>query len=69
MFLAVPRIFLAVEADPAKRPSMAEFNARGIDTCTGHLSGRAALVQILVVPVLLSLPLLIIGGVAMAVLP
>ena len=60
MFLGVPRVFLAVEADPSRRPHMAGFMTRGIETFTGHMSGGSALAQIFVVPVLLTLVLAII---------
>lgn len=68
IFLAVPRLFFAVEADPSRRPDLAAFLARGIDTWTGHLSGGAALVQILLVPVLLTACLLAIGLAALWIL-
>jgi hypothetical protein len=60
-FLSVPRIFLAIEPETARRPSMSAFLERGMQTATGHLRGRGALVQMLVVPVLLSLGVLAIG--------
>jgi hypothetical protein len=61
MFFAVPRIFLAVEADPARRPSLAEFRYKGMDILTGHSGGRDAIVQMIVVPVLLTLGLAAMG--------
>jgi hypothetical protein len=61
MFFAVPRIFLAVEADANCRPSLPSFMRRGMATLTGHSSGRDALVQMLIVPALLTLGLLAIG--------
>ena len=60
-FLSVPRIFLAIEPETGRRPTMSAFLERGIHTATGHLSGRGALVQMLVVPVLLTLGVLAIG--------
>jgi len=69
IFLAVPRIFLAVEADGSPRPSWREFLLRGMATQTGHLSGRAALVQILIVPVLLLTAISAMGVTALLVLP
>ncbi len=69
IFLAVPRIFLAVEADASRRPSLSQFLERGIDTWTGHLSGRAALVQIMIVPLLVLAAISIIGMVGLWVLP
>jgi hypothetical protein len=35
--------------------------ARGLDTFTGHSSGKDALVQMLIVPILLTLGLLAMG--------
>ena len=61
VFLSVPRIFLAMEPETKRRPTMSAFLERGIDTATGHLSGGGALVQMLVVPVLLTLGVLVIG--------
>ncbi len=56
-FFAVARTFLAVEADPAVKPTMDRFMRDGIDTLTGRCGGRDALVQMLIVPVLLMLGL------------
>lgn len=53
-FFTVARIFLAVEADRAVKPSMDHFLRNGIDTLTGRCGGRDALVQMLIVPVLLT---------------
>ncbi len=61
IFLGVPRIFLAVEKDPSVRPSLARFMAEGIQTNTGHMSGAAALLQMLVVPVSVACGVLAIG--------
>jgi hypothetical protein len=69
MFLGVPSVFLRVEADPSRRPSMAGFMARGIQTHTGPMSGRSALAQIFVVPALLTLGILAIGLAALWMLP
>ena len=68
IFLAVPRLFLAVESDSSPRPSLREFLARGLDTWTGRIGGGAALVQIFVVPVLVCLGLLAIGIAARIIL-
>jgi hypothetical protein len=62
IFFAVPRIFLAVEPKAGNRPSFDRFMRMGIETLTGHSRGRDALVQILIVPVFLTL-----GALAMAV--
>ena len=61
IFLAVPRIFFAVEPKAGRRPSLPEFMEKGIDTLTGHSGGRDALLQMLIVPVLLTLGLLVMG--------
>ena len=61
VFFAVPRIFFAVEADPARRPSFSRFWHEGIDTLTGRSSGKDALIQMLIVPVFLAFGLLTIG--------
>ena len=61
IFFAVPRIFFALEPGDSRRPSLSDFMYRGIDTLTGHSSGGAALVQMLIGPVLLTFGLLIMG--------
>lgn len=61
IFFAVPRIFFAVEPKSGRRPSMPEFMERGLGTFTGHSGGRDALLQMLIVPVLLTLGLLVMG--------
>jgi ABC-type amino acid transport system permease subunit len=69
MFLAVPRLFLAVEGDRSLRPSWREFLSRRMNTQTGHMSGHGALVQILIVPVLLLTAISAMGLTALMVLP
>ena len=62
VFFAVPRVFFSVEPDSGRRrPAMHEFMHRGMDTLTGHSSGRDALVQMLIVPVLLTFSILAMG--------
>lgn len=61
MFFAVPAVFLVVEQDTARRPSLAEFLETGIDTATGRISGGGALVQMLMVPFLLMLAIVAMG--------
>lgn len=61
MYFAVPRIFLAVEADPARRPSLSEFMHGGIQTLTGRTGGKDALIQMLTVPVLVTFGLMTMG--------
>jgi hypothetical protein len=65
-FFTVPRLFLAQEPMEGRRVTMDQFLAQGIDTYTGHCSGSAALVQMFLVPVLLTIGVLsiaIIGAV------
>ena len=64
-FAAVPLLTLRLgRREAAAKPvSFREYLEQSIDTLTGPLSGRAALVQIIVVPVLLTLCLV---GIAVA---
>jgi hypothetical protein len=61
MFFAVPAVFLRLEQDGGRRPSLTAFLERGMDTATGKISGPGALVQMLIVPFLLALAILAIG--------
>jgi hypothetical protein len=61
IFFTVPSIFFAVEPMSEQRPGFGRFLKRGMQTLTGHASGPAALVQILIVPVLLTLGVLAMG--------
>lgn len=61
MFFAVPLVFLRLEKDGTRRPSLTVFLETGIETATGRLSGGGALVQMLIVPFLLALAILAIG--------
>jgi hypothetical protein len=61
MFFGVSRLFLAVEAAPGGRPSFARFMRVGIDTLTGRTGGGDALIQMLIVPVLVTLGLATMG--------
>lgn len=61
IFFTVPRIFFAVEPMTEHRPGLGKFLKRGMQTLTGHSSGPAALVQMLVVPVFLTLAVLAMG--------
>lgn len=60
-FFTVPRIFLKVEPKSGRRSTLEQFLAEGMDTLTGHSSGGAALVQMLIVPVFLTLAALAMG--------
>jgi hypothetical protein len=57
-FFTVPRIFLGIEPKQGARPDFDRFMAEGMQTLTGHSSGGAALVQMLIVPVSLTLGIL-----------
>ena len=61
IFFAIPRIFFGLEPDTSRRPSFSTFMHQGMETLTGHSSGGAALVQMVIVPVLLTLGLLAMG--------
>ncbi|MFL6846577.1 MAG: hypothetical protein ACJ8ER_17060 [Allosphingosinicella sp.] len=61
MFFAVPLAFLKVEPKQGRRVSFDRFMSGGMETLTGHSSGGAALVQMLIVPVLLTFGVLLIG--------
>ena len=60
-FFSVPAIFLGVEGDENGRRSFSAFMEQGMETLTGHNSGRAVLVQMLLVPVLLTFGVLCMG--------
>ena len=60
-FFTVPRIFFAVERDSGVRASFDDFLNKGMNTFTGHNSGKAALVQMLIVPIMLTLGVLAMG--------
>jgi hypothetical protein len=62
-YFTVPYLFFRQEPKAGPRPSLARFMRHGLDTSTGHSSGAAALVQMLVVPVLLTF-----GALAMAII-
>ena len=61
IFFTVPRIFLGVEGDTSRRPTLSVFMYQGFETLTGHSSGRDALVQMLIVPALLTIGILAMG--------
>lgn len=60
-FFAVPRVIFAQEPKDAKRPSMDQFLVKGLKISTGDCSGRSALLQMLIVPVLLTFGMLLIA--------
>jgi hypothetical protein len=61
MFFAIPAVFLGVADEKAHRPSFARFVEQGMQTANGHSDGRAALVQMLVVPLCLIFGMLLTG--------
>jgi hypothetical protein len=61
-FFTVPALFLRQEPKNGRRPSLDRFMRGGMDTLTGHSTGRDALVQMLIVPLFLTL-----GAAAMGV--
>ena len=66
-FFTVPRIFLRVEPRSGAHPNLERFLSEGMSTFTGHSSGKAALVQMLIVPVFLTMGVLAMG-IAVAVI-
>jgi putative Ca2+/H+ antiporter (TMEM165/GDT1 family) len=65
MYLLVPATFLKVEPQNRRRPSLSEFMETGIQTFTGHMKGKDALAQILMVPLLLTGAAIVMGIIAM----
>ena len=61
VYFTIPYIFFTIEPDETLRPSLPTFMHKGMDTLTGHSSGRDALIQMMVVPVLRTLGLLAMG--------
>ena len=61
MFFAVPAAMFSVRAVEGQRITWDRFMREGLDTFTGRSSGGAALVQMLVVPVSLTLGVLGMG--------
>jgi hypothetical protein len=60
-FFAVPRFIFAQEPKQGPRPSLSRFLAIGMGTLTGHCTGSAAMVQVFIVPVALTLGMLAIA--------
>jgi hypothetical protein len=54
-YFTVPYFFFRQERGNGRRPSLDRFMRQGMETLTGHCTGPAALVQMLIVPVLLTL--------------
>ncbi len=55
IYFTLPRILLGVAPSSGTRPSLERFLSEGMMTNTGWTGGKAALVQILIVPVCLML--------------
>lgn len=60
-FFTVPRLFLGQERKAARRPTLEQFLGEGLETLTGHCTGRDALIQMLIVPVFLTLAVAAMG--------
>ena len=60
-FFTVPWLFFRQELGVCERPAFDRFMREGMDTLTGHSTGRAALVQMLIVPVFLTAGVLAMG--------
>lgn len=67
IYLAVPTTFLIAEGRSGGRP-MADFLAHGLDTATGHIEGREALLQILLIPAAIIVAILVLGSAAAIIL-
>lgn len=66
-YFTVPWLFLRQEPGQGARPSFDRFMREGMETLTGHSTGGAALVQMLIVPVLLTFGVLLMA-IAVAVI-
>ena len=60
-FFAVPHFLFAQEPRSGRRPDLNRFLATGMRTFTGHCTGGAALVQMFLVPVALTIGMLAIA--------
>jgi hypothetical protein len=60
-YFTVPWLFFRQEPKFRDRPTLDRFMRDGMETPTGHSTGRAALVQMLVIPVCLTFGVLLIG--------
>jgi hypothetical protein len=61
VYFTVPRLFFRIEPKAGERVGFDRFMRKGLATLTGHSSGAAALVQMLVVPVSLTFAALAMG--------
>ncbi|MDH7640497.1 hypothetical protein [Sphingomonas oryzagri] len=68
IYLSVPTIFLRIDARRGGHVGMAEFLEKGLDTWTGHVGGREAIVQFLTIPVAIAIAVFGIGVAAALIL-
>lgn len=61
VYAAVPYAFLRMQPRSAEQATWTRFLERGLETWTGHLSGRQALFQIMAIPVALAIAIFGIG--------
>jgi hypothetical protein len=67
-FFTVPRIFFRVEPKTQVRQSLHGFMRDGLQTLTGHTSAKDALIQMMIVPVFLTIAALAMGVAAAVVM-
>jgi hypothetical protein len=67
IYFGVPAILIAREGRSGGR-SMADFLSGGIELATGHIAGREAAVQMLLIPVAITTAIVVIGTVAAFIL-
>jgi len=60
-FFAVPWLFLRMEPKVRRTARFDQFLRNGIETATGRVGGGEVLIQMLIVPVLLTLAAIVIG--------
>ncbi len=61
VYLSVPVAFMRIERTDQPRISLGRFLKEGVDTWTGHLSGREAIAQVLLIPAVLTIAIFLIG--------
>ncbi|WP_077147438.1 hypothetical protein [Sphingopyxis sp. KK2] len=67
IYLGVPAILIAGEGRSGGR-SMADFLSKGLVIATGHIGGREAAAQILLIPVAITIAIIAIGTAARLIL-
>jgi hypothetical protein len=60
-YFTVPWLFFTQERAEGLRPTLESFMEDGMETMTGHSTGGAALVQMMIVPVSLTLGVVVMG--------